>query len=511
MQVVQANIDITTGMHLFETPYDIIINSQIYDKTTMLPKPYKFFNVNDESKLHNLLSRSSNNIGDANGQMHLPTNYNHVIYDLLYTDIFYMLKQGVLYKFQYNNEEYDLVKSANVISISGAGGANYRGQKYLHQTKDYIIVAEMNSGGPAIKNIGITRINKENFAVNGKTLGGCTFGDIYLLKADQDYMYFMLFSLSNPDGSYRIYRYNINTDALDLLHTREFTINTCIGKCTPVTFNGYHYILAANEAGNAYSFIRYHIDYEGHVTEEFFDIEYDATKWPFQTIGKLGITKKDCFALSLYNVDNQYIACTAHNVQNSYQHDNIDLRKLHRHMIFKIDGEDIVQKDIFSINDLCYGVLYYDKHTVVFHTDAGYKFYKFDTDFEEYTPCFRKTGAFTYVGLDTMNRLYTINAANKMTIVSNVTACILDAHFQEEAYDFSSGVVRTAVLFSAKNFLNAYIKAEVELVLNGPCAFYDGTTRKKLTTSASGETGVVVDILRGGKIDVIIKQVGVDK
>lgn len=513
MQVVQANIDITTGMHLLETPYDIIINSQIYDKTTMLPKPYKFFNVNDETKLYNLLSRSSNSIGDVNSKMHQPTNYNHIIHDSLYTDIFYMLKQCVLYKFQYNNKEYDLVKSGAVNSMGDvAHVANSHGQKYLHQTKDYIIVGEMNSNGPALHNIGIARINKETFAVSGKAFGGCTFGDVYLLKADQDYMYFLLFTLSNPDGSYRIYRYNINTDVVDLLHTREFKTTTCIGKCSPVTFNGYHYILSTNKAGDAYGFIRYHIDYEGGVTEEFFDIEYDATKWPFQTIGNLGITKKDCFALSLYNVDNQYIACTAHNVENSHQHDGIDLKKLHRHMIFKIDDEGIVQKDIFSINDLCYGVLYYDKYTVAFHTDAGYKFYKFDTEFEEYTPCYRRTGLFTYVGLDTMNRLYTIDTANKMNIVSNVTACILDAHFEEEAYDFSSsGTIRTAVLFSAKNFLNSYIKADVELVLNGPCAFYDGTTSKKLTTSASGETGVIVDITNGGRVDVIIKQVGVDK
>ena len=34
------------GMHVFETPDNIIINSQIYDKITMEPKLCNFLNIN---------------------------------------------------------------------------------------------------------------------------------------------------------------------------------------------------------------------------------------------------------------------------------------------------------------------------------------------------------------------------------------------------------------------------------------------------------------------------------
>ena len=46
MQVIPENLNITTGYHVFETPDDIIINSQVYDKITMEPKPFNFFNTN---------------------------------------------------------------------------------------------------------------------------------------------------------------------------------------------------------------------------------------------------------------------------------------------------------------------------------------------------------------------------------------------------------------------------------------------------------------------------------
>ena len=46
MQVIPENLNITTGYHVFETPDNIIINSQIYDKITMKQKTYNFFNSN---------------------------------------------------------------------------------------------------------------------------------------------------------------------------------------------------------------------------------------------------------------------------------------------------------------------------------------------------------------------------------------------------------------------------------------------------------------------------------
>ena len=71
MQVIPENLNITTGYHVFETPDDIIINSQIYDKITMEPKPYNFFNTNYKYQTY------------ENMLLHFYTKLNHCIICLL--------------------------------------------------------------------------------------------------------------------------------------------------------------------------------------------------------------------------------------------------------------------------------------------------------------------------------------------------------------------------------------------------------------------------------------------
>ena len=93
MQVIPENLNITTGYHVFETPDDIIINSQIYDKITMEPKPYNFFNTNYCLNNKNLLLHEVNILEYPWAMIAKEPDYRYYIQDTQNSDIFYCLTE----------------------------------------------------------------------------------------------------------------------------------------------------------------------------------------------------------------------------------------------------------------------------------------------------------------------------------------------------------------------------------------------------------------------------------
>ena len=93
MQVIPENLNITTGYHVFETPDDIIINSQIYDKITMEPKPYNFFNTNYCLNNKNLLLHEVNILEYPWAMIAKEPDYKYYIQDNQDSSIFYCLTE----------------------------------------------------------------------------------------------------------------------------------------------------------------------------------------------------------------------------------------------------------------------------------------------------------------------------------------------------------------------------------------------------------------------------------
>ena len=152
MQVIPENLNITTGYHVFETPDDIIINSQIYDKITMEPKPYNFFNTNYCLNNKNLLLHEVNILEYPWAMIAKEPDYRRYIQDSQDSNVFYCItEQAASNQNQYILKLQRLETGWKVLkAIAPDSGYRYGNRTYaqsngihyklLGQTNSYIII-----------------------------------------------------------------------------------------------------------------------------------------------------------------------------------------------------------------------------------------------------------------------------------------------------------------------------------------------------------------------------------
>ena len=158
MQVIPDKLDITTGQHVFETPEDIVINSQIYEKITMEPKPYNFFNMNTVLTNKNLLLHEVNILEYSDSNPFKEPGYEYYIQDNQNPDLFYCLSEigptntnQYVHKIQKQENGWKVISSISPdssyrpVNVSGAQGT-YLHYKLLGQTQNYIILCQEQTG-----------------------------------------------------------------------------------------------------------------------------------------------------------------------------------------------------------------------------------------------------------------------------------------------------------------------------------------------------------------------------
>ena len=271
MQVVKANLDITTGMHLLETPEDIIINSQVYDKTTMQPTANQFFNINNDCEL---LAKLISLTDSEYSRIHKPADYNHILQDADDIELFYIINRSVLYQLRKHNGAYSITKSCKVDE------ENHMNMKFLGQTEHYILCA---TNALESKTVSIVKIDKQSFKCTemiAETFESTkVMADYYVFRNDENYIYFYLYkSCSEEECGVIIYQGNINTNEVIEIHKNTWDYSLAIGKCAPTTFNGYYHILASDLEGENYEFLRYHINFDGEVDERRFEVSHEIVK-----------------------------------------------------------------------------------------------------------------------------------------------------------------------------------------------------------------------------------------
>lgn len=164
MKLINENVEnYIHGQHIFETPDDIYINGQGYDKNTMEFKPFVFFNTDKAFAKKNLLLHQIDNITydkdwyDQDYCRYLQDNqdYNTFYY---VSEINYNDKNQYINKVQKIDDTWKITKSItpNDTFIYGRYKYNYQDSSYyvtsystgnvgyqiLGQTRDYIIILQ---------------------------------------------------------------------------------------------------------------------------------------------------------------------------------------------------------------------------------------------------------------------------------------------------------------------------------------------------------------------------------
>lgn len=554
MQVIPENLNITTGYHVFETPDDIIINSQIYDKITMEPKPYNFFNTNYCLNNKNLLLHEVNILEYPWAMIAKEPDYKCYIQDTQNSDIFYCItEQTASNQNQYILKLQRLETGWKVLnSIAPDSGYRYGSGAYaktngihykiLGQTEKFIIAVHISNGADYVRNGNSPRlqtltyisINKLDMSVKYLNIGAYYDYSVYILKETKDSIYVF----ENLAGRLRIVRYDPYTNTRTVFFSKDISIdNKCIGISNIIKFKDKYYILTGNSTDTYYALQELTIDFEyNKITCIEKSLEKDSNFLYHYATSRTDLLDCSWLQIDLKNVDDIYISITIHDNANKihgyayHWRDNdgdnnnnnpwqnlgqtvSSAAKYHRHILYKYDKDNDkwISKGIITPDEQTqhiYGVLYYDDYTPIFFLNTRIMAYRLNLKTEKYEKCFEKAGTYYTIGLDENNKFYMFDSNNNCSIYNDVTSYELFAKFEHDSYNYTNGPIDTYVTISSKNFLSEYINTKVELTLSGNCKFFENNRKTLVTyTSNTGELNIPVTVTNGGTMYCYIKEV----
>lgn len=556
MQVIPENLNITTGYHVFETPDDIIINSQIYDKVTMEPKPYNFFNTNYCLNNKNLLLHEVNILEYPWAMIAKEPDYRYYIQDTQNSDIFYCLTEQTynnqnqyFLKIQKTNTGFKILNTIAPDSEYRYGwvnssyiGYNTRSSflhyKLLGQTNDYIVLTQTTSGHsyeyrtnkPRMQTLSYIVITKSNMSAKSINIGTYYDYSVYLIKETKDSLYLY----ENLGGRIYIVRYDPYTNTRTVFFSKgTYADSKCIGISNIIKFNNKYYILTGNSDNNYYAFQELTIDFEyNKVSCKEKVLEKDSNFIYHYATNRTDFLDCSWLQIDLKNVNNTYISITIHdNVNKIHGYGycgsggatfnpwcNLgqtvsSAAKYHRHILYKYDKDNNkwISKGIIAPDEQTqhiYGVLYYDDYTPIFLLNTRIIAYRLNLKTEKYEKCFEKAGTYYTIGLDENNKFYMFDSNNNCSIYNDVTSYELFAKFEHDSYNYTNGPIDTYVSISSKNFLSEYINTKVELTLSGNCKFFENNRKTLVTyTSSTGELNIPVTVTNGGTMYCYIKEV----
>lgn len=524
MQVIPENLSTATGYHVFETPDDIIINSQIYDKITMEPKPYNFFNCTYKyHQYENLLLHYSSKLAPAS-MLSKEVLYNRYIIDNNDSSIIYFLNiYGNLCKIQKERQSY------TITAISPDSGwrpnrYNYEWTNYkiIGQTNKYLIIVQThqgdNGGGSnRYRMCSILRINKDTFA-HDATCNVGTYIDytVDFIKSTSNQIYF--YGLFN--GMIYIGLYNAETNSLSWIYSdTNQNEGTSIGIADIVVFRNGLYVLRGNQANKNFTLARIMINYSTNTCSLINNL-FNPTNY-FKYATPNSTCNLGWLHYSLYNIDDKYIGITSHDAETQQKYtDNYGNNRgntyfssqgLHRHVVLEYNQDTGYFAICAELRDLTtqriLGVLYPTPYHVFFLEDNAVVGYYFNEKSKSFSKVFEKIGNYFTMGLDSINNFYIFDNYNHCSIYNKNTSNELVATFEKETYDYEETNIETYIQIYAKNFLGQYIKTNVIITLTGNCKFKQNNSKELLFTTEKQVTTIPIVITDGGTVYCDIKEV----
>ena len=518
MQIIPPLAAHANVPHMFETPYDMIVNGQVYDKATMKPKPYHFANIADFLPECSVFDECINRIGEKICLPDKGIDYKNIVQDSEDSSIFYVLYFAAgntasvyLAKIQKTDNTYVMLGTTYYNSPNPTTNVA-NAYKFLGQTKDYILLSEAHraasSGREDLRNIVVRRVSKQdlssvyvidyandNHMVHSNVGSRCFGCSHYLIKNDDSYAYIYVYCGENA----YIRKYNVLNNTWATLYTFNsmYVNGYSIGTSNLIEMNGKYYILTGNTTTTAYELQEITVDEQDVVSVVHYTISHvgfpyshNGYRPSYDELNQLG----PYLIYTLKNIDNQYIGLTVH------YNEGWGVSANHKHVLIKKTASGFQITDAFSI-PTCFGVLYYNPYISVVLTTEGYTFYRVNQERDSWEEIRRETGTFNYIAFDSYKRFYTVDTANKVTMHSNVSTYEIDVRFQNSGYQYQGQPIETVCIMYAKNFLGDYIDTVLKVTLTGPVRFADGSMEKEVSTQG-GIVGEPVYICDSGQIGV---------
>ena len=558
MQVVPENLNITNGYQVFETPDALYINNQAYDKFTMEPKPFDFFNTNYHINHKNMLKYQVNILEYNYVVPFKEPNCQYMVQDNHDANIFYCLTEvgatdsnQYICKFKKENDKWKLLNNIQPngsYNFPNGQGIHVYQYKILGQTDDYLILYQEKMGATAYDASGASAVGNYNAVIyhsfnyiavlknnfTSKTLNVTNDAldlGIFTIKETNNVIYVY----ENINGrNLRFIKYNPSTNIRTVIATfdaRTYTIiytldnNDFVGISNIIKHQNYYYTLIGQNGDQNYRFLKFDINFDTDTVSVIENVKLEQNM-PLHS-GRANSLNPQWMKYSLTSINDQYIHITAHYNANAIMY-HVYVPSHTRYYenkgyIVTLDNDVFLNNGwlmsilynennfVTKINELnglkIQGILYYNQYIPIFLTSVGVLGFKFNQETETFEQIINKSGTYYTIGLDENNMLYLFDSNDNCEIYSVNTVDELKAEFEHDEYNYDNQNVSSYISIYAKNFLKDYIKTKVKLTLTGQCYFTQNNQKELITyTDKNGIKNIPITITYGGVLNCDIQE-----
>ena len=525
MELIKSNNSISGAIpKIVETPKHFSLNTQLYNKLSFKPYPMKFFTrpIGQMLSLYTSIDRIAHIYNSTYHTLDSLYNEEHnninIIQDKSDPDIFYAIRpyngnscEGcIIEKCRYDEltMEYTIMNTIDIGSIIEKVRIR---AKFLYENDDSIIVFAVGkslSASSTLSRSVICIINKKTFAINN-LINDNEF-NAYIVANSSSTLYILRVSSSSTVSKFYINKLNTDTNEYTQIYEYAQTTNTLAKRtmCNPVKIGNDSYMLYTYMEDTVYFYkiMKTSIDTNTDtVITELIDI--DLNGFILDISGDLSDRNNLYHTLRLIETnDNMYLSLLIHAQANTTTN---NIYKQCLHALIKAENGKFTVVDTTSLIDGCYGSLeYIDAKQQIFFTSNSILFYVFNETEEKMILTHRRTGLYSQIGLDSLNRIILHTQDGSLEIITEGNSSILKADFNKDIYNKDkNNNIETTVEFYAKNFLDEYVDTEVKLTLIGPVVFKQNDSQTLITSSSNeGIKSVPVIITGVGNIEVIITQ-----
>lgn len=477
------------------------INGQMYDKTTLMPIPFDFFQIAKSNSIFTKTRMTFENRMAAtyNSGDYINISYNNYMIDSDDPNIFYVLINDNTNSFI--NKYLFVDNKINLISTFVSGMPYH--MNILLQTEDYLICRNYTLfyNGTATYSASFIAIDKSTMKiVHTLSLGGHTgnMANVNILKTQGHYFYVSIQMSQIPYAdNFMIYEINLNAKTNTVLY-REKNTDAYTIFCSPVTLNDWHYALIDTGIDHQLKMKRFKINEDNIVSVEIIPIDYNGY-WelvletnPLQAVFELNVLEK---------ANNTYIVLSIYTpgAKNNYL-------GYHKNIVFRIEQDKMVITDCIKFNVDYRGMLpYLSLENLLFANFNSFDFYKFNSIEEKYELVFSKIGTFQTIGIDSLNRIYFAQQDSFVEMIESLCPIILKAKFENDHYEYTGIDITTNIIYYCKDHLDQFTSQNIKLKIIGNAVFQEnGLSEITKISSPTGALSIPVIIKGKTTLDIAI-------
>lgn len=485
-------------MKMIEIGDEYIINGQLYDKNSFVPKPLQIAPIYGTAKFEcsfyrKLYIEQTWNLNRSDRTFVIDKNDPNIIW----LCVSHPYATSKIIKVDKKNTGIEITETNSYASANNI--------EILSQDNDRLYLLEHNIASPYTN---ISTINKTTMIRDFTYSTG--LGRYKMISENNTFIYVAGHTWVGGKNTFRIHKYNKFTGVGSIVHedadnTAKNTV--CLG--SNMEPDGSMYVVKNNKPVSNVDEIcikKYKLNVSNDVVEKS-TLSIDWKSYLPASIPVIEDAYEISYEVFIVNdTDARYLNVIRYNNGNGTVTLSPDRCSIYTFKILSNGNLEFVIETKLAPN-IFNGVMpMYNNKLLLLVNGNGVQFFNWDSSSKQY----KNTTGFNYptrmVGIDMNNNIWIQQQDSSVDVLANTLPIQISADFVLQDYDYRGVDINTAVEVEASNFLGEFITSDLELTLIGPVKFVSNNSKKiMVTTSPTGKLNIPVIITGPGTVRVNTK------